>query len=63
MPNVFQNGFSSSRGAAPSEESEPEPFSDEPESYQTGYINGALREALHVYSAKLSKTDDYISGY
>ena len=36
LPNVFQNGFSSSRGAAPSEEPEPELFSEEPEPCQTG---------------------------
>ena len=36
LPNVFQNGFSSSRGAAPSEEPKPELFSEEPEPRQTG---------------------------
>jgi hypothetical protein len=35
LPNVLQNGFSSSRGAAPSEEPELEPFSEEPELCQT----------------------------
>ena len=42
LPNVFQNSFSSSRGAAPSEEPEPEPFSEEPEPYQTGPKLAAL---------------------
>jgi len=40
LPNVFQNGFNSSRGAAPSEEPEPEPFSEEPEPCQTGPETG-----------------------
>ena len=38
LPNVFQNGFSSSRGATLSEELEPEPFSEEPEPCQTGHV-------------------------
>jgi len=42
LPNVFQNGFSSSRGVAPLEEPEPEPFSEEPEPYQTGPKLAAL---------------------
>jgi len=39
LPNVFQNGFSSSRGAALSEEPEPEPFSEEPVPCQTGHFS------------------------
>jgi hypothetical protein len=39
--NVFQNGFSSSRGAAPSEASEPVPFSEEQEPCQIGPKKGA----------------------
>jgi hypothetical protein len=36
LPNVFQNGFSFIRKAAPSKELEPELFLEEPEPYQTG---------------------------
>jgi hypothetical protein len=34
LPNVFQNGFSSTRKATPPEK--PEPFLEEPEPCQTG---------------------------
>jgi len=40
LPNVFQNGFSFSREAAPSEEPEPEPFLEEQEPCQTGPKTG-----------------------
>jgi hypothetical protein len=36
LPNVFQNGSNSTKEATPSEEPEPEPFSEEPEPCQTG---------------------------
>jgi hypothetical protein len=36
LPNVFQNGSSSIKKAAPQKELEPEPFSKEPEPCQTG---------------------------
>jgi hypothetical protein len=35
LPNVFQNGFNSIEKAAPLEEPEPEPFSEEPEPCQS----------------------------
>jgi hypothetical protein len=40
LPNVFQNGSSSIREAASSEEPEPEPFLEEPEPCQTGAKHG-----------------------
>jgi hypothetical protein len=36
LPNVFQNSPGSIRKAAPPKEPELEPFSEEPEPYQTG---------------------------
>jgi hypothetical protein len=44
LPNVFENGFSSIRKAAPPEEQEPEPFLKEPEPCQTSLKEKARRE-------------------